>query len=111
MPELSKFQRALISRGTLVVLALALLYGGYRAVHAGYTAQAEFDAKHPEYVRREEQGTSGAMIFYVVGGVLLLAGAFLGFMGVVSMATFGRVMGPPNLSTTPWDNSYPNEDR
>jgi hypothetical protein len=106
MAELSKLQRELISRGTLLVLALLLLYGGFRAIRVGYVAQAEFDQRHPEYLDRAERGTSGAMLFYVGGAVLLLAGGFLAFMGLASMRTFERAMGPPNLDTSPWDDTY-----
>jgi hypothetical protein len=104
MPELSPFHRELISRGTLVVLALLLLYGGYRCIRTGMAWQADFDAKHPEYVDREERGTSGALIPYLGGAVLLLLGGFLGFMGVTPSGTFGEMMGPPNLDTGDLDD-------
>ena len=107
MPELTKLQRELVSRGTLVVLALLLLYGSYRCFAAGNAWQREFDVKHPEYVGRREQGTSGALIPYAAGVVLLAGGGFLGFMGLASGWRFARAMGPPDTSRTSWDeDSY-----
>ena len=104
MAELTKFQRELISRGTLVVLALLLLIGGYRCIRAGYSWQAEFDEKHPEYAGREERSTSGAGIPYAAGTVLLMGGAFLAFMGLAPSWRFARAMGPPRTSISRWDD-------
>jgi hypothetical protein len=104
MPELTKFQRELISRGTLVVLALILLFGSFRCFRAGYSWQKEFDEKHPEYADREERATSGAAIPYAAGAVLLAGGAFLGFMGLASTWRFAKAMGPPQTSISRWDD-------
>ena len=98
MSQLTEFQRELISRGTLVVLALILLYGSFRCFRAGYSWQAEFDEEHPEYADREERGTSGAAIPYVAGAVLLAGGGFLAFMGLASSWRFARAMGPPDTN-------------
>src|SRR5688500_16878211 len=104
MAELSKLQRELISRGTLVVLALVLFYGGYRSVRNGYESQAEFDAKYPEYADREERGTSGALTMYMIGGALCLGGGFLAFMALASPARFAGALGPPDTRLRDWDD-------
>jgi hypothetical protein len=104
MPELSKLQRELISRGTLVLLALLLFYGGYRSMRSGYVSQAEFDAKYPEFADREERGTSGALIMYIIGGLLFLGGGFLAFMAFASPARLASAMGPPDTSRRDWDD-------
>jgi hypothetical protein len=98
MAELTKLQRELISRGTMAVLSLALLYGGYRCFRAGYDWHQQFKEQSTHSTYRGRRTGSPALLPYLAGGVLLLGGAVFGLMAVTRAETFARIMGPPDLS-------------
>ena len=108
MPELSKLQRELISRGAMVALALVLLFGGYaclrkaRQVAEGHRARTEQNARPVADRGLPEPGSAGAGVLNLIGYALLLAGGVFVLMAVLPPETFGRIMGPPN--TTLYDN-------
>jgi hypothetical protein len=102
MAEPAKLHRELISRGAMLVLALALLYGGWRCVKAGADVgewvKGNVDEQRRPIARGRAHSNRASIILYVVGGALLLGGGVFGLMAVVPANTFARLMGPPNFS-------------
>ena len=98
MAELSKLQRELISRATMAVLSIALLYGGYRCFRAGYEWHQQFKEQTTHSTYRNRRTGSPAVLPYIAGVVLLLGGGVFGLMAVTRADTFARIMGPPDLS-------------
>jgi hypothetical protein len=105
--ELTKFQREIISRATIGVIALALLYGGWRCIAAGVEWSREFRERNPDRrlktARRSSGRSSGAGYAYLAGGLLILCGGVAGLAAVVPSETFGRIMKPGSKSSL-WDN-------
>jgi hypothetical protein len=101
MAELSKLHRELVSRGAMLVVAAALLYGGWRCVKAASDvddwAKGVREEQRQSY-RARRSTNRASLILYVAGGALLLGGGVFGLMAVVPANTFARLMGPPNFS-------------
>ena len=106
MPQFSKLQRAIISRTAAGVLALGLLFGGYKCLRKGSDLERAARAHARQVSKPGSGGQTGgsgvAVIANLAGGALLLAGGMFALMAVVPAETFGRIMGPP--STTLYDN-------
>jgi hypothetical protein len=103
MAELSKLHREIISRSTMAVVALALLYGGYRCMRAGNEWSHAFRDQNDYASRRQVRRGSGAGYAYGAGVLLLIGGGVFGLMAVVPAETFARLMGPPDTSRRSWD--------
>ena len=97
--ELSRLQRAIISRAALVVLASGLLFGGYKCMS---TARWINDNYQQHNLRSDR--SSGAGPFIIAGLVLLLLGGVLGLAAVTPTAVFEKIMGPPR-GTTLWERT------
>lgn len=102
MAELSTFQRNLISRGAMAVLALALLYGGYRCIAKGNDLRREYQEANqggePFNRRGRRVSPSGSTLPYAAGGLLVLVGGVFAVAAVLPADAFARFMGPPNTA-------------
>ncbi len=108
--ELTRFQRELISRSAMVIVALTLLLGGYKCMRAGQKVESEHRASQeqnrrpPTDRRARDPGGGAAPLLNLLGGALLLGGGVFTLMAVLPPEKFARLMGPPT-GTTPHDNA------
>lgn len=98
--ELSRLQRAVISRAASAVLAGGLLFGAYKCLTLARWMNDDYQLHNPSRADR----SSGAAPFALAGLVLLTLGGVLALATVTPTAVFERVMGPPS-GTTLWERT------
>ena len=98
--ELSKLQREIISRTTMGVVGLGMLYGAYKCLWFARLVSQEISARQGRVL--------GLPI--LLGIVLLILGAVFTLAAVTPTSVFARIMGPPT-NTTLWENQAPMERR
>ena len=77
---MSGLAREIISRTTLGLIALALLYGSYVCVDASVRWKREWREKHPEPINRRQRDMSGS-------GYAMLAGIIILPIGLLVLTT------------------------
>jgi hypothetical protein len=98
--------RSLISRGTLLVLAVALLYGGVRSIRYGTHLREEHVRQFgpPTSSRRDY---SGAFYFWLFGTVLLGGGAVAMAGALLPISLLEQFVSPPRT----FDDDFPDNHR
>ena len=97
--ELSRVQRAVISRVALGVMGGGLLFGGYKCLRVSAWLVADYYNRMPPGSR---SGDTGSGPFFLIGIVLLLLGGLFALAAITPTPVFERIMGPPRR-TTLWD--------
>ena len=98
--QLSKLHREIISRSTMVVLGLGLLFGGYKCLWFARLVAQEVTAR---------QGRAVGLVA-LLGIVLLILGGVFVLAAITPTSVFARIMGPPT-NTTLWDTQAPTNNR
>ena len=88
---------AMISRTTMGVLGLVLLYGGYRCIHAAYRIWAELLQDHQRTTLYNHNG-SGAGLPATIGVVLVMLGTILTSAAILPVSRLERMFSPPSSS-------------
>ncbi|HYE21432.1 MAG TPA: hypothetical protein VEA69_23495 [Tepidisphaeraceae bacterium] len=102
---MTKTQNEIVGRSALGIVGLALLFGGWKTLAKAYDISIENRAQiardHPNaaqpvprYKRRP-----APMLLYLIGGVLVLAGAPTTAAAVLPTGTFAKLIGPPPYTT------------
>lgn len=101
---MSKFQRELIGRATMVVFGLALCYGAYKCYLA-----AQMIANEPAFphATRYSRRHSGLALPVIAGCILGLLGGMLTIMGFCSISLMERLFKPEPPRTN--ENNMPDD--
>lgn len=100
--------REFVSRGALLVLGLALLYGAYRC----FRLAGRF---HADDVQRRERASPGdrhrrsdtSSLPFIAGVVLVIPGGILAVASLLPVSVMEKVFGGPPRNTTLWENDAP----
>ena len=92
----------IVSRLTMAVVGLALMFGGVRVLHWASVSSANYYREHRPYhvVHDTDEpagGDSDSRMLYYVGWGLLSAGLLLGVGSVVPVSVIERIYSPPEL--------------
>ena len=102
---MTRFQRELISRGTMLVLAIALLWGGIALLRSGWNIrQRENEERKIFYPHGGRQPRVNVYLF-VGGGLLCVGGLYLLRLGLFSHRNLEKQIVPPQMKL--WENPEP----
>jgi hypothetical protein len=95
----NKLVGEVISRTTMGVVGLALLFGGFKCLSTARALWKEYE-QTSSYQRPDisPNSNSGAEVPALIGAVLVLLGGFLAFAAVVPVAVVARSVRPPRAT-------------
>ena len=87
------------------MIALALLWGGYKCVRAGFAAQRDFNERNAHRLH-DSRSSSGSFAPFALGIVLIVAGAPVLIAALVPVRVTEKLLGRQTNNTL-WQNPQP----
>jgi hypothetical protein len=91
--SVTKFQREIVGRASMAVLAIALIWGGVKCFGVAAELKADADRRYEDQSSRTRRRSSGAVLPLAAGVVLVLVGGPLLLGAVVPVSVMAKVMG------------------